>query len=148
MSATAQKTLRTPSDIVDAQLAGRDRLATLEQVAARYTVAITPALADLIDPSDPHDPMARQFVPDAREPHMAPEESHDPIGDEAHSPVEGIVHRYPDRVLLGSPSMPGAVDCRLRFGARWAPGRRGLRPPRSTRRSLTSKTIRKSGKSF
>src|SRR5580658_1972394 len=100
MSATARKTLRTPTDIVDAQLVGRDRLASLEQVAARYAVAITPALADLIDPSDPHDPIARQFVPDARELHMEPEESHDPIGDEAHSPVEGIVHRYPDRVLL------------------------------------------------
>ena len=37
----------------------------LEQVAARYAVAITPAMAELIDPADPHDPIARQFVPDA-----------------------------------------------------------------------------------
>ena len=100
MSATARKTLRTPSALAAAQLVARDRLAPLEEVAARYAVAIAPALADLIDPSDPHDPIARQFVPDARELHMEPGESNDPIGDDVHSPVEGIVHRYPDRVLL------------------------------------------------
>ena len=100
MSSAVRKSLRTPTDIVDVQLVGRDRLATLEQVAARYAVAITPALADLIDPSDPHDPIARQFVPDPAELRVAPEERADPIGDDANSPVAGIVHRYPDRVLL------------------------------------------------
>ena len=128
MSATARKTLRTPSALAAAQLVARDRLAPLEQVAARYAVAITPALADLIDPSDPHDPMARQFVPDARELHMAPEESHDPIGDEAHSPVEGIVHRYPDRVLLKLVNAC-AVYCRFCFRREMVgPGRGGLAP--------------------
>ena len=101
---------------------------TLEQVAARYAVAITPALADLIDPSDPHDPIARQFVPDARELHMEPEESHDPIGDEAYSPVEGIVHRYPDRVLLKLVNAC-AVYCRFCFRREMVgPGRGGLAP--------------------
>ena len=66
----------------------------------RYAVAITPAMAALIDPDDPDDPIARQFVPDAAELERTPEERADPIGDVAHSPVEGIVHRYPDRVLL------------------------------------------------
>ncbi len=74
MTAVA-KTLRTPSELAAAELVGPDRLAALEKVAARYAVAITPALADLIDPSDPHDPMARQFVPDARELELQPEES-------------------------------------------------------------------------
>ena len=46
------------------------------------------------------DPIARQFVPDPAELHTSAEELADPIGDHAHSPVEGIVHRYPDRVLL------------------------------------------------
>jgi len=54
----------------------------------------------LIDPADPHDPIARQFVPDPAELQGRAEETPDPIGDDAHSPVEGIVHRYPDRVLL------------------------------------------------
>ncbi len=57
-------------------------------------------MAELIDPADPLDPIARQFVPDARELEQSPQESRDPIGDDAFSPVEGIVHRYPDRVLL------------------------------------------------
>jgi lysine 2,3-aminomutase len=128
MSATARKTLRTPAALAAAQLVARDRLAPLKEVAARYAVAITPALADLIDPSDPHDPMARQFVPDARELHMEPGESHDPIGDEAHSPVEGIVHRYPDRVLLKLVNAC-AVYCRFCFRREMVgPGRGGLAP--------------------
>ena len=86
-------TSRTASALAEAQRAHPDRLATLQQVAARYAVAITPAIADLIDPSDPHDPIARQFVPDARELDVQPTESRDPIGDDAFSPVEGVVHR-------------------------------------------------------
>ena len=58
-------------------------------------------MAELIDPADPADPIARQFVPDAAELDRRPEESADPIGDGAHEAVpEGLVHRYPDRVLL------------------------------------------------
>ena len=72
----------------------------LEALTRRYAVAITPAMAALIDPSDPNDPIALQFVPDLREAHALPEELADPIGDGAHSPLEGIVHRYPNRVLL------------------------------------------------
>ncbi len=72
----------------------------IERVAERYAVAISPAMAALIDPNDPADPIARQFVPSEAELATTPEERPDPIGDLAHSPVEGIVHRYPDRVLL------------------------------------------------
>jgi len=63
-------------------------------------MAITPEIAGLIDPLDPRDPIRRQFVPDVAELETRPQERADPIGDQAHSPVEGIVHRYPDRVLL------------------------------------------------
>ena len=93
-------TLRRPSDLARNGLVAPERLAELERVAAQYAVAISPALVELIDPSDPHDPIARQFVPDAAELAMTPEERSDPIGDDARSPVPGIVHRYPDRVLL------------------------------------------------
>ena len=68
---TAAGTLRTPSELADARLVGRDHSRRWSKVAARYAVAITPAMADLIDPSDPHDPIARQFVPDARELELA-----------------------------------------------------------------------------
>jgi len=124
----AVKSLRTPSEVVDAKIAGRDRLAALEAVAARYAVAITPAIAGLIDPSDPHDPIARQFVPDARELEQQPEERGDPIGDDAFSPVEGVVHRYPDRVLLKLVNAC-AVYCRFCFRREMiGPGRGGLSP--------------------
>jgi lysine 2,3-aminomutase len=76
--------------------------------------AITPALADLIDRDDPADPIARQFLPDARERDVAPEELADPIGDERFSPVKGIVHRYPDRVLL-KPTLACPAYCRFCF---------------------------------
>ena len=97
---TPPKALRTTADLADAGLIDPARRAGIEQVAARYAVAITPAMAELIDPNDPNDPIARQFVPSARERVIGRDELADPIGDDAHSPVEGIVHRYPDRVLL------------------------------------------------
>jgi lysine 2,3-aminomutase len=72
----------------------------LAEVAARYAVAITPAMEALIDANDPADPIAAQFRADARELITAPDELRDPIGDEAHTPVKGLVHRYADRCLL------------------------------------------------
>lgn len=72
----------------------------LEEVAARYAVAITPAMDALIDETDPNDPIAAQFTPTARELEIAPDEVSDPIGDDVHTPVKGVVHRYPDRCLL------------------------------------------------
>ena len=94
------KTLRTSADLIEAGLVPAERLAALERVAARYAVAITPAMTELIDPTDPADPIARQFVPHEAELDTLDVESADPIGDHVHSPLEGIVHRYPDRVLL------------------------------------------------
>ena len=92
--------LRRVSDLADAGLIPAADIAALNDVAARYVVAITPAMADLIDPADPDDPIARQFVPDARELKTTPDERVDPIGDDVHEVVPGLVHRYPDRVLL------------------------------------------------
>jgi hypothetical protein len=77
-----------------------DETAALARVAARYAVAITPVMEALIDTADPHDPIAAQFRPDARELITLTDEDADPIGDAAHSPLEGVVHRYPDRCLL------------------------------------------------
>ncbi|MHA6691031.1 lysine-2,3-aminomutase-like protein [Devosia sp. A449] len=89
--------LKTVADLVAAGLSNGENL---EAVAQKYAIAITPAITALIDPTDPDDPIARQFVPDPRELITTPDERIDPIGDLTHSPVEGIVHRYPDRVLL------------------------------------------------
>jgi len=94
------KTLRTTADLARALLISEVDRAALDAVAARYAVAVTPALADMIERDDIHDPLASQFVPTASELLTAPEENVDPIGDDAHSPLPGLVHRYPDRVLL------------------------------------------------
>ncbi len=97
---SADRPIRTPEELVAAGLLAPERQADIARVAERYAVAVTPAMAELIDPNDPDDPIARQFVPDTAELVVTPEERDDPIGDLARSPVEGIVHRYPDRVLL------------------------------------------------
>jgi lysine 2,3-aminomutase len=108
------QTLRTPRALQDASLIPRDALPELERVAARYAVAITPAMAELIDPVDPDDPIARQFIPTAAELDHQPHEDADPVGDNSHSPVLGVVHRYPDRVLLKL-THTCAVYCRFCF---------------------------------
>lgn len=71
----------------------------LERVTERYAVAVTEPVAALIA-ADPDGPVARQYLPTIAEAVSLPDEIVDPIGDAAHSPVRGIVHRYPDRVLL------------------------------------------------
>ncbi len=73
---------------------------TIQEVARRYAVAVSPHLLSLVDAADPHDPIARQFLPSLEELNTLPEELADPIGDAAHSPVAGVVHRHPDRVLF------------------------------------------------
>ena len=119
-------TIRLPSELVAAGLAPPEKLTDLERVAARYAVALTPEVAALIDRADPHDPIARQFVPDVAELTTTPEEHADPIGDDAHSPVAGIVHRYPDRVLLKLVNVC-AVYCRFCFRREMVgPGRQML----------------------
>src|SRR3982074_2377568 len=93
-------TLREPAELVAHGLAPAADLPVLQQVAARYAVAVTPDIAALIDPGDPDDPIARQFIPGAEELVSGAGENADPMGDPAHSPIPGIVHRYPDRVLF------------------------------------------------
>ena len=107
-------TLRSPQALADAGLIAPGQVAALAPVAARYAVAVTGPLAELIDPADVADPIARQFLPAEAELTTAPGESADPIGDAAMSPVPGVVHRYPDRVLL-KVTHTCAVYCRFCF---------------------------------
>ena len=106
-------TLRT-EDLIEQGLVPPQRRDELRRVAAQFAVAITEDMAALIDPADPADPIAAQFVPTPAELSEAPEERTDPIGDECWSPVPGIVHRYPDRVLL-KPILLCPVYCRFCF---------------------------------
>lgn len=107
-------TLRTAAQLCEHGYVPPERRQAIEKVTARYAVALPGSLAGLIDRNDPDDPIARQFIPDAAELNRKPEELSDPIGDDAHSPVEGIVHRYPDRVLLKLTHIC-AVYCRFCF---------------------------------
>ena len=94
------RTLRQPAELAAAGLITPDAVAGLDAVAGRYAIAITPDMAALIEPGRPDDPIARQFVPDVRELDMGSDERADPIGDSVHERVSGLIHRYPDRVLL------------------------------------------------
>jgi len=109
-----RRTLTSIDDLSDAGLIQQEGAASLAGVGQRYAVAITPAMAQLIDPADTADPIARQFIPDARELDRLPVENDDPIGDGLKSPVRGIVHRYRDRVLLKLVSVC-PVYCRFCF---------------------------------
>src|SRR5581483_6145102 len=108
------KTMRSAADLHRSGLISAEQRAAIEQVASHYALALTPAIAELIDPSDPSDPIARQFIPQSDELDRHAEESADPIGDAVHSPVEGVVHRYPDRALLKLVHVC-AVYCRFCF---------------------------------
>jgi lysine 2,3-aminomutase len=94
------KTLRSIADLNGAGLVAPEEAPALAMVADRYAVAITPDMARLIDRADPADPIARQFVPDVRELQHLPGERADPLDEARLTPVPGVVHRYPDRVLL------------------------------------------------
>ena len=132
-----RETLRTPSELIAAGLVAPEQAAALQAVAERYAVAIHAGdcrVSSIL--RDPRDPIARQFVPDAAELDTQPEELADPIGDDAHSPVEGIVHRYPDRVLLKL-THACAVYCRFCFRREMVgPGRPRRSRPRRSKRAL------------
>ena len=106
------RTLRTTDELIAAGLVPPDARAAMEAVEARYAVAITPAMRALIH--QPDDPIGRQFVPHLAEREALAHETADPIGDARHAPVQGIVHRYPDRVLL-KPLLVCPVYCRFCF---------------------------------
>ncbi len=106
-------TLRSAAALEEAGLIAQAATAAAEQVARRYAVAVPASLAETIA-AESSGALHRQFVPSSEELVIAREELHDPIADDAHSPVKGIVHRYPDRVLL-KPLHACAVYCRFCF---------------------------------
>ena len=66
----------------------------------KFSVAVTPHFASLIDPLDPHCPIRLQVVPRDAELLVSPDDMADPCGEDHDTVVEGLVHRYPDRVLF------------------------------------------------
>lgn len=109
-----QRSSRTVAELEQQRLIDPDDKASLQAVAARFTVAITPSMLDLIEAEQADDPIAAQFVPSTAELEHSDSDVTDPIGDARHSPLPGIVHRYPDRLLL-TPVRICPVYCRFCF---------------------------------
>jgi lysine 2,3-aminomutase len=114
MNSLAPRTLTSATDLAAAGLITEEEAEGVARVAARYAVAIPPAVHELLRSAANAPAVMRQFVPSAAELQSAPGENADPIGDHTHTPVKGIVHRYPDRVLL-LPMLTCAVYCRFCF---------------------------------
>jgi len=106
-----RRTLRTGGELAAAGLAPPERTALIDRAGAVFPVAVTAHLADSMAPEGA---LARQFVPEAAELARDPRDLDDPIGDAAFAPVRGIVHRYPDRVLL-TPLLVCPAYCRFCF---------------------------------
>ncbi|MBR8840379.1 MAG: lysine-2,3-aminomutase-like protein [Stigonema ocellatum SAG 48.90 = DSM 106950] len=109
-----QYTIRKSQDLLKIGLILPNQVAEIDQVNACFSMAVTPDIMALIDLSNPNDAIARQFIPNTRELQIQAEELADPIGDAPHTPVKGITHRYPDRVLL-KPVHVCPVYCRFCF---------------------------------
>lgn len=112
MSRTGE--LRSVGDLVEAGLIAPEAASGLARVVDRFALTITAEMAALIDPADPADPIAAQFVPSAEELAVRGDETRDPIGDDPHEVAPGVTHRYPDRVLL-KPTHLCRIYCRFCF---------------------------------
>jgi len=106
------RTLRTAQDLAEAGLIAPEAVPGLAAVEARYSIAITPAMAALI--AEQGAPIALQYLPDAAELITATHELEDPTADAPFTPIKGVVHRYPDRALL-KPLLACPVYCRFCF---------------------------------
>jgi lysine 2,3-aminomutase len=114
-----RQTLRTLDDLIASGAVDAAQGEALKPVVERFQVAVTPAMLGLMARDESGavaqgDAIAAQFIPDPREAMVAPEELADPIGDEAHRPLPGLIHRYEDRVLV-QPTHVCAVYCRFCF---------------------------------
>jgi len=104
--------LRTTDDLLQAGLINAEEFAEVDEIAQEYDISITPEMVRLIETKN--DPIALQFVPDAREKNVLPQENLDPISDYPKSPLKALVHRYRNRVLF-KPTSVCAVYCRFCF---------------------------------
>lgn len=108
------KKITTVQGLSEQGLIHTEEMQALEAVAQAFSVSITPQILELIKEEGPTRPISKQFLPDIQELVTTSEELHDPIGDEAFSPVKGIVHRNSDRCLL-KPVNVCPIYCRFCF---------------------------------
>ena len=108
-----EKSLKNIGDLQNADLLTSENTSELQKVAARFSVSLTPLVSRVLQENG-DDELLRQYVPSVEELVISEDELNDPIGDDAHTPIKGITHRYPDRVLL-KPLHSCAVYCRFCF---------------------------------
>jgi len=94
------KRIRQSDELEKYIVLSADEKQAIARTSASYRMAITPYYLTLIDPCNPMDPIRRQAVPSLEELHLEDDELVDPLAEEEFSPVPGVTHRYPDRVLL------------------------------------------------
>ena len=75
-------------------------IVALKKVTEKYPFAITPYYISLIDKNNPNDPIKKQCIPSKEEESLYFDIQDDPLGEEKDSCITGLVHRYPDRVLI------------------------------------------------
>jgi lysine 2,3-aminomutase len=92
--------LTSAEDLASVVALSDEELAGFAASEGLFRVGITPHYASLMDPRRADCPIRRQAIPSPREAHVAPGETSDPLGEDSHSPVPSIFHKYPDRVLL------------------------------------------------
>lgn len=109
-----KKPIRTLDELTQNGLINESDLPALQKVVESFSLTISDQMHQLIDKSNPHDPIAKQFVPSIEELNIASIERIDPIGDEVHAKVRGIIHRYEDRCLF-TPVHVCPIYCRFCF---------------------------------
>jgi lysine 2,3-aminomutase len=96
----ARSRIRTRRQLEQMLMLSEEEREALDRSGATLPVSITPYYMSLLSPEDPRQPLRRSVVPTVHEFHETAGEAHDPLGEEHDSPIPGLVHRYPDRVLL------------------------------------------------
>ena len=108
------RTIISAKRLAESGLVRQDDVAELKKVEANFSTKLSPEVLSRIKTASMDDPIYRQYVPSTDELNFKSDELADPIGDQTHSPVKGIIHRYPDRLLL-TPTHTCAVYCRFCF---------------------------------
>lgn len=96
----ARNRIRTLEQIDSMLMLSEDERRAITEGGAMLPVSITPYYMSLVSPTDPQQPLRRTVIPTMAEFTRTAGEADDPLGEDKHSPVPGLVHRYPDRVLL------------------------------------------------
>lgn len=108
------KAIRTLTALEKEGLIKSEDTSALAKVVENFSLSISDQMHQLIDKTNPDDPIAMQFIPSVQELNIDARERMDPIGDDSHTTIKGIIHRYPDRCLL-TPVRVCPVYCRFCF---------------------------------